>query len=196
MPTAITDPLIDVPPDLLDAWVRHPDIVKYGTPVLRQVARPVTRISSETTRLIKRMTEVMREANGLGLAAPQVGASTRIIIYDANEGEGLRVLINPKILSMSGEQTEPKEGCLSIPGLQGVVKRADELKVRGYDDKNRPIVRRVKGLEARVIQHEVDHLDGILFIDRVEPGTLEWAGGDEEDEDDNDESVDDDAAPS
>jgi peptide deformylase len=183
MPTVTADPPIDVPPELMEAWERHPAIVKYGHPVLRQTARPVTRISSETAALIKKMGAIMREANGLGLAAPQIGASTRIIVYDANEGAGLRVLINPKILSMSGEQTDPKEGCLSIPGLQGVVKRANEIRVRGFDEKNRPVARRVKGLEARVIQHEIDHLDGILFIDRAEPDTLEWALGGEEDED-------------
>ena len=182
MPTVTADPKIDVPPELMEAWDRHPDIVKYGNPVLRQPARPVTRITSETSRLITKMSAVMRAANGLGLAAPQIGASTRIIVYDANEGDGLQVLINPKILSMSGEQTEPKEGCLSIPGLQGVVKRANELRVRGFDAKNRPVARRVKGLEARVIQHEIDHLDGILFIDRADPDTLEWATGDDDDE--------------
>ena len=183
MPPVTADLVIDVPPELMEAWDRHPQIVKYGDPVLRQPARPVTRITAETSRLIKKMTDIMKEANGLGLAAPQVGSSTRIIIYDALEGEGPRVLINPKILSMSGEQLEPKEGCLSIPGLQGVVKRASELRVRGYDEKNRPVARRVNGLEARVIQHEIDHLDGILFIDRAEPDTLEWALGGEEDED-------------
>ena len=183
MPTATADPPIDVPPELMEAWDRHPAIVKYGQPVLRQPAKPVTRITSETSALIKKMGAIMREANGLGLAAPQVGVSTRIIVYDVSEGSGLRVLINPKILSMSGEQIEPKEGCLSIPGLQGVVKRANEIRVRGYDEKNRPVARRVKGLEARVIQHEIDHLDGILFIDRAEPDTLEWALGGDEDED-------------
>src|SRR5437763_17206478 len=182
MPTVTADPKIDVPPELMEAWDRHPEIVKYGDPVLRQPARPVTRISADTGRLIKTMTSIMRDANGLGLAAPQIGMSTRIIVYDAHEGDGVRVLINPKILSMSGEQVEPKEGCLSIPGLQGVVKRANELRVRGFDEKNRPVARRVKGLEARVIQHEIDHLDGILFIDRAEPDTLEWATGSEEDD--------------
>jgi peptide deformylase len=182
MPTLSSDPELDVPPELMEAWERHPEIVKYPNQVLRKVAQPVTRITSETSRLISKMTTIMRDANGLGLAAPQIGSSVRIIVYDANEGEGLKVLINPKILAMSGEQLEPKEGCLSIPGLQGVVKRANELKIRGFDEKNRPVARRVKGLEARVIQHEIDHLDGVLFIDRAEPNTLEWALGGEDDE--------------
>ena len=85
---------------------------------------------------------------------------------------------------MSGEQWEPEEGCLSIPGLVGKVKRAQEIKIKGYDERNHPIVRRVSGLEARVIQHEVDHLDGILFIDRAEPGTIEWVIDGDDDEND------------
>src|SRR5260221_3438624 len=112
-----TDPPLDVPPELHDAWTRHPGIVKYGHPSLREVAQPVKRISAETRALIQRMIQLMREAHGLGLAAPQVGVSTRIIVYDAMEGEGLRVLINPKILTMKGGQLEPVEDCLSIPGL-------------------------------------------------------------------------------
>jgi peptide deformylase len=182
MPTAAPDMVLDVPPELMEAWERHPAIVKYGNPVLRQAAKPVTRISAETAQLIKKMTATMREAHGLGLAAPQIGVSTRIIVYDAQEGEGLRILINPKILSMSGEQLEPKEGCLSIPGLQGTVKRAQQIRVKGFDERNRQVVRRAVGLEARVIQHEIDHLDGVLFIDRAEPDTLEWAIEDEDEE--------------
>src|SRR6476619_2129355 len=141
MPTVTSDPLMDVPPELMEAWERHPAIVKYGNPILRQVAGPVTRISAETSLLIKRMIATMREAHGIGLAAPQIGVSTRIIVYDATEKGGPRVLINPKIISMSGEQTEPKEGCLSMPGLQGTVKRALELRVKGFDEKNRPVTR-------------------------------------------------------
>src|ERR1043166_9203501 len=113
MQTSISDPPLDVPPELQEAWLRHPEIVKYGHPVLREVAQPVTRITTETRELIQRMIRVMREAHGLGLAAPQVGVSTRIIIYDALEGEGLRVLINPRIEALRGEQLEPVEGCLS-----------------------------------------------------------------------------------
>ena len=118
----------------------------------------------------------MEEASGLGLAAPQVGVSTRVILYRLPD-KGLRVLINPKIIAMRGEQLEPEEGCLSIPGLQGVVRRAQEIRVKGFDERNRPVSRRVTDLEARVIQHEIDHLDGILFIDRADPGTLEWILG-------------------
>lgn len=176
MPMNLPPPELEVPDDLLDAWNRHPAIVKYGDPVLRQVAKPVVR-HKDTRELIERMAQVMREAHGLGLAAPQVGVSTRLILYDA--GDGLRVIINPKIISMRGEQLEPEEGCLSIPGLQGVVRRAKEIRVKGFDERNRPVSRRATDLEARVIQHEIDHLDGILFIDRAEPETLEWVSGKE-----------------
>lgn len=158
----------------------HAAIVKLGHPVLRQVAKPVIRLNAEIQELIKKMTMVMREAHGLGLAAPQVGASFRVIAYDS--GDGLRVLINPKIIAMKGEQFDPPEGCLSIPGLQGVVKRAQEIRVKGYDERNRPVSRRATGLEARVIQHEIDHLDGVLFIDRADPETLEWVIGSDEDD--------------
>src|SRR5690242_6189080 len=120
------------PPELLEAWERHPEIVKLGNPVLRQVAKPVTRIlSPETQRLIEKMKIVMREANGLGLAAPQVGVSQRILVYDVKDE--MQVLINPVIQHKKGEQLEPLEGCLSIPGLQGRVKRAMELKVKALN---------------------------------------------------------------
>lgn len=143
------DALFRPPLELQDAWNRHPAIVKLGDPILRQRAEPVKSVTTETRQLIEQMTSVMREARGIGLAAPQVGVSTRILIYDT--GEGLRVLINPKIQSMKGEQLEPQEGCLSIPGLQGTVKRAMEIRVRGYDHRLRPVFLRATELEARVI---------------------------------------------
>lgn len=173
----------DVPKELHEAWTRHPGIVKLGNPVLQQVARPVTRFSAETHKLIERMTMLMREAHGLGLAAPQVGVSTRIVIYDS--GDGLRVLVNPKIISMKGEQLDPPEGCLSIPGLQGRVPRAQEIRVKAFDQRGKPVSRRATDMEARVIQHEVDHLDGILFYQKALPETLEWVIGPGEDEDGN-----------
>jgi peptide deformylase len=174
------DPDLDIPPELLEAWNANPAIVKYGDPVLRQVAQPVKRVTRDTQELIRLMDKTMREANGLGLAAPQIGVSERVLVYDS--GDGLRTLINPQILSMRGEQFDPPEGCLSIPGLQGRVKRAMEIKIKGFDDRNRVVVKKVTGLEARVIQHEIDHLDGILFLDRAEPETLEWVWGDEDED--------------
>ena len=168
------------PVELQESWNRVPAIVKLGHPVLRQQAPAVTRVTTETRRLIEHMTVTMRQARGLGLAAPQVGVSTRILIYDA--GDGLRVLINPKIIGMKGKQLDPPEGCLSIPGLTGQVERGQELRVKGFDARLRPVSIRATGLEARVLQHEIDHLDGILFIDRAAPDTLEWQTGDDDEE--------------
>lgn len=183
MPTSAMSDELEIPKELREAWSRHPAIVKLGNPILREVARPVARISAETRQLVDRMDAIMREAHGLGLAAPQIGVSARLLIYDT--GEGLRVLINPKIVSAKGEQLEPLEGCLSIPGLQGQVRRALEIRVKGFDQRGKPVSRRVTEMEARVIQHEIDHLDGILFIDRADPETLEWATGPGEDDDGN-----------
>jgi peptide deformylase len=176
------------PVELQEAWNRVPAIVKLGHPVLRQQALAVTRVTAETRRLIEHMTVTMRQARGLGLAAPQVGVSTRILIYDA--GDGLRVLINPKIMGMKGQQLDPPEGCLSIPGLTGQVVRGQELRVKGFDGRLRPVSIRATGLEARVLQHEIDHLDGVLFIDRADPDTLEWSIGGDDDEDDEEEDGD------
>ena len=179
---SVNDDLFQPPPELWEAWERHKDIVKLGHPILRQVAKPVTRIlTPETQKLIERMKVIMKEANGLGLAAPQVGASVRILIYDVDDE--IKVLINPVIQNMKGEQTEPLEGCLSIPGLQGRVKRAMDLKVSALNQRGHKITLRVSELEARVIQHELDHLNGILFIDRADQETLGWSiNADDDDE--------------
>jgi peptide deformylase len=178
-----SDDSIQPPPELLEAWLAQPEIVKLGDPILRQVAKPITLATQELQDLIARMTVIMREARGLGLAAPQVGVSLRLFIYDAGDKKGLRVLINPKIVSARGEQTDPPEGCLSIPGLQGVVTRANQIRVKGYDARLKPVTVNATELEARVIQHEIDHLDGILFFDRADPETLVWAIGSEEEDD-------------
>ncbi len=173
----------DVPKELHEAWYRYKAIVKLGHPALEQVAKPVTRYNTDTHNLIHRMKTTMKEANGLGLAAPQLGVSTRIIVYDS--GDGVKVLVNPKIISSKGEQLDPPEGCLSIPGLQGQVLRAKEVRVKGFDERGRAVSRRALDLEARVIQHEVDHLDGILFFQKAIPDTLEWVIGDGDDDDGN-----------
>ena len=150
-------------------------VVKYPDPVLRAKARPIpdADIAGLQAR-IDEMGEIMRDAHGVGLAAPQVGASIRLLVYDV--GEGLQALINPAILKMKGEQIGPEEGCLSIPGLRGVVRRANEIVVKASDRNGKPMRFRAFDFEARVIQHEIDHLDGILFIDRADPATLHMAG--------------------
>lgn len=167
--------VLEIPPDIRTKWEERNDgIVKYPDPVLYQPARPLVKPTKETRALVERMKRAMLEAKGVGLAAPQVGVSERVIIYKMPEEEApLRVIINPRIVSMKGEQIGP-EGCLSIPLLQGDVKRANEVIVKGMDMLGRPFKRRATEFEARVIQHEVDHLDGILFIDRADLSTLHW----------------------
>lgn len=148
-------------------------IVKYGATgdeVLRRVADEIKVVDTDVRTLIKEMGALMYAARGVGLAAPQLGHSIRLLVYDA--GEGLRPLINPKITKMKGEQLEPEEGCLSIPGLRGIVPRAYEIQVQAQDASGRPIRFKAVEFEARIIQHELDHLNGVLFIDLADPKTL------------------------
>jgi peptide deformylase len=148
-------------------------IVKYGQPgseVLRRVADEIRYVDSDIRKIVAEMGEIMYGAHGVGLAAPQIGKSVRLLVYDA--GDGLQALINPVVIKSKGEQFDPEEGCLSIPGLRGVVRRANDITFRALDVEGRPIRRRVTEFEARVIQHEVDHLNGVLFIDLADPATL------------------------
>lgn len=162
---------------LVDQIRKEEPIVKYPDPVLREIAKPVSKITDDFPEFVERMGEIMRDANGVGLAAPQLGILERVIVYDI--GEGFHAIINPKILSARGEQDEPAEGCLSLPGLRGTVNRANEVVVKGFDEHGKPIRIRGVGYTARVIQHEVDHLDGILFIDRADPQSLHYATAEE-----------------
>ncbi|MDR3710511.1 MAG: peptide deformylase [Capsulimonadaceae bacterium] len=168
------------PVKLVDHIRKDDPIIKYGDPVLRQVAKRVNQVPDDMPEFVARMGQIMHEANGVGLAAPQLGLSIRVIVYDV--GEGFRAIVNPQILKMSGEQFDPPEGCLSLPGLLGVVQRAQNVVVKGLDEYGKPMRIRGEGYTARVIQHEVDHLDGILFIDRAEKDTLHWVTADEEEE--------------
>lgn len=143
------------------------EIITVDSPkagVLRRRARAVGRVTPQVQRLVDGMIETMREASGVGLAAPQVGASKRIIVAEVNER--LHVLIDPKIVKHEGEELGT-EGCLSIPGVIGEVPRAVRVIVKGKNRKGRGITLDAGGMLARVLQHEVDHLDGILFLDRV-----------------------------
>ncbi|HHW43752.1 peptide deformylase [Desulfofundulus thermobenzoicus] len=139
-------------------------IVLYGDEVLREKARPVTRITPNILKLLDNMRDTMYDARGVGLAAPQVGVSKRVIVVDT--GEGLIELINPEIVEARGEETDT-EGCLSLPDMLGEVPRAVEVRVRGLDRHGRPVEHQASGFLARALQHEIDHLDGILFIDRA-----------------------------
>ncbi len=176
---------IEIPPEMLKIWdERGGPIVKYPDPVLNQVAKPVGKPGRETRELVERMKAAMYLFNGVGLAAPQLGVLQRVIIYKIpEEGQPLRVIVDPKIVSAKGEQIGP-EGCLSIPLLQGEVPRAMEVTVKGTDMLGRPFKRRASEFEARVIQHEIDHLDGILFIEKADPETLHWLTGSEKNEED------------
>lgn len=141
-----------------------------GDPVLRRTAQPVAEVSDETRALIADMFDTMYAEDGVGLAAPQVGVGQRVIVVDPRE-EGVQpfALVNPVILERSVELERAEEGCLSIPGLKEIVERPAGVTVRGFDEHGAEVTLSGTGLIARVLQHEVDHLDGILFIDRVSP---------------------------
>lgn len=153
-------------------------IITLGHPTLRQKARKVTKFGPELQQLIDDMVETMRAAPGVGLAAPQINIAERIIVLElpADEEEGLPAelytFVNPEIVKASRDTEMGEEGCLSIPGYLGEVERSVELVVRGQDAFGRP--QRVKAYDylARIFQHEIDHLDGVLFIDKADPATI------------------------
>lgn len=145
-------------------------IRKYGDLALRSKAKPVEKVTPEVRKLIKDMFETMRHAPGIGLAAPQVGVLRRIIVVDVEEAEleyPPIALINPEITDKAGEEIGD-EGCLSLPNIRVEVKRPSQISVRGITHKGKEIEFEADGLFARAIQHEVDHLNGILIIDYLE----------------------------
>ena len=148
------------------------EILTSEHPVLRQKAKKIKRVDASTQKLVDDMLESMREAHGLGLAAPQIGVGLRVLVIEIPEDEEIRggeqiILINPEILKAEGEQFG-EEGCLSIPGYVGMVRRADQVSVKGLNRKGKEVKIRRSGFPARVLQHEIDHLDGVLFTDRLE----------------------------
>jgi len=158
-------------------------IARMGHPVLAAKARPVANPAApEIRRLVADMVETMIDANGAGLAAPQVHVPLRVVVFQAPEERAdpglseaerfdhtapLTVLVNPEIEVMGGETEAGWEGCLSVPGLRGVVERSAHISYRGFDLEGRRIERTARGFHARVVQHEVDHLDGILYPQRM-----------------------------
>lgn len=142
-------------------------IVKDPDPVLREVAKEVTKFNPNLKKLLKDMAETMYDAEGVGLAAPQIGISKRVIVVDVGDENGLVEMVNPVIVEQDGEQVGP-EGCLSIPNLNGDVRRADRIVVTGQDSSGQSFTMEAKGYLARAFQHEIDHLNGILFTDLAE----------------------------
>ena len=143
---------------------------RYGDPVLRRRAVPIDAVTPELKRLVDDMTDTMYDEVGIGLAAPQVGHSVRLLVVGDEEGRGVQVLVNP-VITESGGSVTAEEGCLSLPGIFADVTRAQWVKLEARDLEGRPIAITARGLRSRVFQHEIDHLDGVLFIDRLDPVT-------------------------
>lgn len=149
-------------------------IVTLPEPILRNKARKVTDFGQDLQTLIDDMVETMREAPGVGLAAPQVNVPLRVIVVEFGDEEDeeapkkLFAMINPEITRISNDSLIGTEGCLSIPGFQGDVDRSLTVTIKGQDRHGRPMRIKAKGWLARIFQHEIDHLNGVLFIDRAE----------------------------
>ena len=166
------------------------EIVYNPDPVLRRKAHKITKFDKDLQVLIDDMVETMREAPGVGLAAPQVGVSSRLIVveYAENEEEDedapkkLYVVINPEIDEASEDMELGVEGCLSVPRMMGEVNRYLQVTVKGFNRQGKPIKLKLKGWLARIFQHEIDHLEGILYTDRA---TKLWRPADDEEVQDN-----------
>jgi peptide deformylase len=152
------------------------EVLRMGHPVLRERARPVEKFGTpELRELLQDMKDTMAHKNGAGLAAPQIGVSQRLVIFGVDhnprypdaEAVPFTVLVNPKITMLTREVAEDWEGCLSVPGMRGVVPRYTKLRYSGFDIEGNPIEREAEGFHARVVQHECDHLDGILYPQRM-----------------------------
>jgi len=141
------------------------DIRVIGDPVLREHALEVTAFDRGLRKLAKRMIRIMHDAPGVGLAAPQIGVLQRLLVYDVDDDP--RVLVNPRLDEFSDDIEEIDEGCLSVPGVTMPVSRPVSLRVRALDAGGEPLEFHAEGLEARVIQHEFDHLEGVLIVDRT-----------------------------
>ncbi len=148
------------------------EIVLLGDPVLRREAEEVDRFDDDLKKLVRDMFDTMYHAEGIGLAGPQVGVSKRVLVVDLRRDEGVderMALINPRITWFSDEIDKQPEGCLSMPGLEEVVQRPRAIEVDAVDPDGRPVAFEADELLARALQHEIDHLDGVLFSDRVSP---------------------------
>ena len=154
------------------------DIITVPNKVLRTKAKPIKTVTDETRALIDNMVETLHEAPGVGLAAPQVGILSRIIVVEWGDDEDeeapkkLYTLVNPEITKQSNETVLGVEGCLSIPKFVGEVERAEKITVKGFNRNGQPVKIKAAGWLARIFQHEIDHLEGILFTDRAESLTM------------------------
>lgn len=142
-------------------------IVKEPDPILREISRPVPKITPNIHKLLNDMAETMYDAEGVGLAAPQVGILKRVIVLDPGDGSGLIEMINPEVIETAGRTLGP-EGCLSIPGINGDVYRAEKITVKGLDRHGNEFTVEAEDFLARIFQHEIDHLNGVLFTDIAE----------------------------
>ena len=152
------------------------EVLRMGHPVLRERAKPVEALGTpELLALVADMKDTMAAKNGAGLAAPQIGVGLRVVIFGVDhnprypdaEEVPFTVLVNPKIVHLTREVEEGWEGCLSVPGMRGLVPRCTKLRYSGFDERGAPIEREAEGFHARVVQHECDHLDGILYPQRM-----------------------------
>jgi peptide deformylase len=166
---------IVVPDEFKYLYVRNDErpVVKIPDKVLRSTASAVMKLGKKQLLLIDEMIRIMKLANGVGLAAPQIGILQRIIVI-APDGMRPTALINPKVIKAEGTYVG-QEGCLSIPGLYGDVTRPDYVEIEALDRRGREVVFELEGMPSKVAQHEIDHLDGILFTDKVDLATLHWA---------------------
>ncbi len=146
------------------------EILTYPDKFLKTKTNPVTNIDEELEKLIEDMAETMYESSGMGLAATQIGSDKSIIVFDqfaGKENREYQVLINPEILSTQDEFLSENEGCLSVPGYRADVKRAASAIVKGLDQEGKPVKIEAEDLLSVILQHEIDHLNGILFVDRI-----------------------------
>ena len=152
------------------------EILKIGNDTLRKTSHPVEKFNLRLWLLLRDMADTMYKAEGVGLAGPQIGILRRVVVIDVQDDHGLIELVNPEIIAAEGEQGGP-EGCLSIPGRSGVVTRPNHVKVRAQDPEGNPVELEAQEFFARAVCHELDHLDGVLYVDKMDREILE---GDEE----------------
>ncbi len=167
------EPIVEAPPEELDAETRARRdaalrlVRKFGDPVLRARALPVERFDDALVEEARRMAALMHDSLGIGLAATQVGVMHRLLVYRVEPDAAVAVLVNPVLEWRSDETEVLDEGCLSLPGVLLEVERPIHVRVRAVDERGEPLLIEASGLEARVLQHEMDHLDGVLTLDRT-----------------------------